>query len=146
MPRLSWPPELKLGTKIQGQAHLCNNVVFLSSLPLFFLPSLSLHPSSPLSLHLSLPLSHLTAFSFPLLTRSSSIDVSMAQMFTISDSESEPSEEIGETKKDQSSAGKGITGGPIGHALTVPEMRLAGRTPQRTLGNNHYWSYQGRIH
>ncbi|CAB1351365.1 unnamed protein product [Coregonus sp. 'balchen'] len=46
-------------------------------------------------------------------------------MFTISDCKSEPSE-VGETEKDKSAAGQGMTGGPLGHTLTVPEMRLAG--------------------
>uniref|UniRef100_A0A8C8GG62 BCL2 associated agonist of cell death b n=1 Tax=Oncorhynchus tshawytscha TaxID=74940 RepID=A0A8C8GG62_ONCTS len=68
----------------------------------------------------------------------------MAQMFTISDSESEPSEEVGETEKDQSSAGKGMTGGPIGHALTVPEMRLAGEGRLRMNSESQAQELQGR--
>ncbi|CAB1345598.1 unnamed protein product [Coregonus sp. 'balchen'] len=50
----------------------------------------------------------------------------MAQMFTISDSESEPSEDVGETETDQSAAGKGMTGGPLGHALTAQELQGSG--------------------
>ncbi|XP_064881307.1 BCL2 associated agonist of cell death b [Oncorhynchus nerka] len=68
----------------------------------------------------------------------------MAQMFTISDSESEPSEEVGETEKDQSSAGKGMTSGPIGHALTVPEMRLAGEGRLRMNSESQAQELQGR--
>uniref|UniRef100_A0A4W5JR00 BCL2 associated agonist of cell death b n=2 Tax=Hucho hucho TaxID=62062 RepID=A0A4W5JR00_9TELE len=120
----------------------------LSLCPLSFI---SLYPLSPhlfpLSLHPSSPPSHsflVSPLSLTPLPPSSSVDVSMAQMFTISDSESEPSEEVGETEKDQLAAGKGMTGGPIGHALTVPEMRLAGEGRLRMNSESQAQELQGR--
>lgn len=54
----------------------------------------------------------------------SSSDVTMAANFTISDNESEPSEEVEEGDNNQSSSGQVFT---QDCTLTLPEPRMAGR-------------------
>ena len=61
-----------------------------------------------------------------LLLNPPSPDVTMAANFTISDSESEPSEEVEEGDNNQSSSGHAqqVT---QGYTLTLPELRTGGR-------------------
>lgn len=50
-------------------------------------------------------------------------DVTMAAKFTISDSESEPSDEVEEGDSSQSSTGQAQQT-TLGHTLTLPELRM----------------------
>lgn len=60
-------------------------------------------------------------------------DVTMAAKFTISDSDSEPSEEVEKGEDDQSSTGERQQVLQR-HTLTLPELRISGRKPQRVVG------------
>lgn len=64
-------------------------------------------------------------------------DVTMAANFTISDSESEPSEEVEEGENNQPSAG-GEEQIRQRHNLTLPELRPAGRQTKRIMGSREY--------
>lgn len=57
----------------------------------------------------------------------------MAAKFTISDSDSEPSEEVEKGEDDQSSTGERQQVLQR-HTLTLPELRISGRKPQRVVG------------
>lgn len=61
-------------------------------------------------------------------------DVTMAANFTISsDSDSEPPEEVEEGQNNQPSTGEEQQL-PQRHTLTLPDLRMAGRKPQRIVG------------
>lgn len=62
----------------------------------------------------------------------------MAAKFTIADSDSEPSEEVEEGEHNQSSIGQGFKQVLQRHTLTLPELRMAGKKPQKITGTGEY--------
>lgn len=67
----------------------------------------------------------------------------MAAKFTISDSESEPSEEVEEGEDNRSSSGQEEQHVLQRHTLTLPELRMGGRTPQRIVGKEGIKEVEG---
>lgn len=80
---------------------------------------------------------------FKLIFLHGSPGATMAANFTISDSESEPSEDLEEENKTRESASEQMQQHiSKDHTLTLPELRMPGKKPEKTMG--HYRQKVGR--